>query len=73
MMIPKRRAFYLGSRYGRSDGGNNRKLNVIQRNDHFFLGSRYGKRFDTQFGIDDAEVLSCAYTGVLNLFECKTI
>ncbi|KAL5286537.1 hypothetical protein ACFFRR_007892 [Megaselia abdita] len=76
MILHKRPAFFLGSRYGRSsDGGSNRKMNIVQRNDRFFIGSRYGKRSkdDNPFTTNDDGALSCVYTGVLNLFECKRI
>lgn len=75
MIVHKRPAFFIGSRYGRSsDGSHNKRL--AQRNDRFFFGSRYGKRSkdDGPFVIgDEEEVLSCVYTGVLDLFECKRI
>lgn len=73
MIVHKRPAFFLGSRYGRSDGNSNRKMNPVQRRS-FFIGSRYGKRSreDNSFAVDDG-ALSCVYTGVLNLFECKQI
>lgn len=74
MIVHKRPAFFLGSRYGRSsDGGRNRRL--AQKSERFFFGSRYGKRSqdDGPFLISDDEALSCVYTGVLDLFECKRI
>lgn len=79
----EKREFFLGSRYGRSQGDMasidddkietpNPAGRIMQRNDRFFLGSRYGKRSSPVLAIDDELKgnMKCVYTGVKNFFRC---
>lgn len=74
----KRPAFYPGTRYGRSNGGQSKGLRITPRRDFHFL--RYGKRANdhddnTQQSIQCYEplqdyVLSCSFTGVRDFYRC---
>ncbi|XP_055323480.1 RYamide neuropeptides-like isoform X2 [Sitodiplosis mosellana] len=73
----KRPAFYAGSRYGRSNGGQSASLRITPRRDFHFL--RYGKRSDHDDNISPPiqcyepirdYVLTCSFTGVRDFYRC---
>lgn len=72
----KRPAFYAGSRYGRSNGGQSSGLRIAPRRDFHFL--RYGKRANDHDDIHPIQcyepnrnyVLTCSFTGFRDFYRC---